>query len=125
MGRGKSLTLERRHEALGMLQTGMHINAVARAVGVSHSTISRLQARFLQTGQLQDRPRFGAPKKTTHHQDRYTAVTSRRNRFYSARKLFDQLFVNTGKRVSVLTIRNRLHARGLRARRPYVTLGFR
>ena len=53
-----------------MLVAGMTLRAVARAMRCHHTTIGRLRHRFQLTGAIQDRPRSGAPRVTTAHQDR-------------------------------------------------------
>ena len=42
MGRRRSLTLDQRNRVQGMLEAGMSVTAVARQIGVHHSTVSRL-----------------------------------------------------------------------------------
>lgn len=120
MGRRQAMTLERRNQAIGMLQGGMGVRAVSLHFGVSPSTISRLRDRFDETGSVQERPRSGRPRKTTDVEDRYVRVTSRRNRFLSAPKLANHLYTTSHVRVTPQTIRNRLHSSGIHGRRPYV-----
>ena len=103
-----------------MLEGGMLVTAAARQIGVHHSTVSRLQSRYEAIGSLKDRRRTGRPRKTSAAEDRYIIMTSRRNRFMSARKVVNQLRAATGTRVSAQTIRRRLYRGGLRTRRPYV-----
>lgn len=120
MGRSRSLTLEQRNRVQGMLEAGMSVTAAARRIGVHHSTVSRLKSRLVATGSLRDRQRSGRPRVTTAADDRYILLTSRRNRFMTAKKIANQLQAATRTRVSDQTIRRRLHARMLRARKPYV-----
>jgi len=70
-----------------MLHGGMQAKAVAAHFGVAASTISRLKGRFNETGSVQDRPRSGRPKKKSDADDRYIAVTSRRNKLTSTLNL--------------------------------------
>ncbi|XP_071086478.1 paired box pox-meso protein-like [Haliotis cracherodii] len=92
-----------RNIAIGRLQAGESKSSVARRLNVSQSTISRLAARYKQTGTTNDRPRTGRPRITTPAQDRYIRVLHLRDR------------TATGQ-----TVRNRLREHGPRARRPYV-----
>jgi len=69
------MTLEQRNRALGMLEAGMAVTHVARNIGVSHCTISRLRTKFNATGSFKDRPRTGRPRKTTANEDRYITLT--------------------------------------------------
>ena len=66
----RRLTQDERLRALGMLQVGTRQVAVARAMNVSQSVISRLWSRHRATGSVQDRPRSGQPRATTQAQDR-------------------------------------------------------
>jgi len=86
------MTLEQHIRALGMLEAGMAMTHVARNIGVSHSTISRLRTKFNATGSLKDRPCTGRPRKTTAYEDRFITLTSRRNRFGSSQRITDQFY---------------------------------
>lgn len=120
MGRRAGMTLDQRNVAIGMLTAGSSVRDVARHFGFSERTIHRLKTRFRQTGSVSDLPRSGRPKVTTARQDRYLVTSSRRNRFLTRRQLRDRLRRVDGTHVSVQTVQNRLHASGLRGRRPYV-----
>jgi len=84
MEKNRSMTLEQRNRALGMLEAGMAVPHVARNIGVSHCTISRLETKFNARGSLKDRPCTGRSRKTTANEDRYITLTSRCNRFASS-----------------------------------------
>jgi len=73
----------------------MAVTRVARNIGVSHCTISRLRTRFNTKGSLKDRPRTGLPRKTTANEDRYITLTSRRNRCASSQRITDQFYTAT------------------------------
>ena len=79
MGRRRSLTLDQRNRVQGMLEAGMSVTAVARQIGVHHSTVSRLLSRWVATGSLRDQRRSGRPRITTAAEDWYIVLTSRRN----------------------------------------------
>ena len=111
--------MDMRNRALGMLRAGMTMTRVARQIGVSTSVIHRLHSRFAQTNSAADRPRSGRPRCTTPAEDRYLRTSALRTRSISGVQLQARL-LNTGTRVSAQTVRNRLRAVGLRARRPYV-----
>ncbi|KAK7111713.1 uncharacterized protein [Littorina saxatilis] len=105
-----------RENALGRLLAGQSQSEVARALRVSKSTISRLWHRFQQTGSSAPAPRSGRPRVTTQAQDRYIRVTHLRHRFQSASVTARAL--PGGRRISMQTVRNRLHTTGLHAYRP-------
>ena len=120
MGKSRSLTLDQRRRVLGMMEGRKSVTAAARHIGVYHSTVSRLWSRYEAIGSLKDRRRTGRPRKTSAAEDCYIVMTSRRNRFMSARKVATRLRAATRTRVSAQTIRRRLYRGRLRARRPYV-----
>jgi len=95
MGKNRSMTLEQRNRALSMLEAGKAVTHVARNIGVSHCTISRLRTKFNASGSLKDRPRTGRPRKTTANEDRYITLTLRRNRFASSQRITDQFYTTT------------------------------
>jgi transposase len=73
-----------RNQAIGMFVAGSSKSAIARRFGCHHSTISRLVARYQQTGTVRDRVRPGRARVTTLRQDRYLLVTHLRDRFLPA-----------------------------------------
>jgi len=81
-----------------MIEAVMAVTDVARNIGVSHETISRLRTKFNAIGSLKDRPRTGRPRKTTSNESRYITLTSRRNRrnrLVSSQRITDQFFTTT------------------------------
>lgn len=106
-----------RERAIGMLQSGLYQTDVARRLGVHRTTIARLWSRFNTTGSTDDRPRLGQPRATTQRQDRYIRRLHLRERFQFA--TVTARTIPGRRRVSAQTIRNRLRAVGLRARRPF------
>ena len=105
--------------AIGMLEAGMRQVEVARRLCVSQSVISRLRTWLAQTNSMLDRRRSGCPRSTSQAKDRFLRTSALRSRSVSAEQLRERLS-KTGTRVSVQTVRNRLHSAGLRARQPYV-----
>ena len=119
MPQRRHLPNDARLRAIGMLEAGIRQVEVARRLGVSQSVISRLRTRLAQTNSTLDRRRSGRPRSTSQAQDRFLRTSALRSRSVSAKQLRECLS-RTGTRVSVQTVRNRLHSAGLRARRPYV-----
>ena len=97
--------------AIGMLEAGMRQVEVARRLGVSQSVVSRLRTL--------DPRRSWRPRFTSQAQDRLLRTSALRSRSVSAEQLRESLS-RTGTRVSVQTVRNRLHSAELRALRPYI-----
>ena len=111
-----------RGRAIGMLDAGMRIRAVATALHVHESSISRLRNRYTTTGRTADRPRSGRPRVTTDRQDRYIVLQHLRNRRRNAVQTARETPGRHNNRISDQTVRNRLRAVNLRCRRPYVGL---
>ena len=109
-----------RDRAVGMVQAGMRHIDVAAHFGVSRLTIVRLMSRVRATGATADRPRSGRPKVTTLHQDRQMRLIHLRNRFLPATVTANRIPGRHNPRISAQTVRNRLRAYGLRARRPRI-----
>lgn len=112
------LTTEQRARAVGMLEAGVNQREVARRMGCSQVTICKLRARFDETGSVKDRPRSGRPAVTTPNQDRHIVLQHLRDRFCPATKTAAETPGRHNRRISVSTVRRRLHSRGLTARRP-------
>jgi hypothetical protein len=103
-----------------MLTAVMSAIDFARHFHCHKSTLCRLRNRFQQTGNVADRSRSGKPRKTTPREDRFLTTSSRRNRFFSSRKLGRLLRNAIGTRICDRTVRNRPRAAGLKACHPYV-----
>ena len=100
MGRRRKMPENDRHRAIGMLEGGMSVNAVAISFGVHRSTIWRLSERPRATGSVLNRPRSGRPKALTAREERYLRLMSRRDRFLPATRLADRLRTAAEVRVS-------------------------
>ena len=118
MSQRRHLLNDARLRAIGMLEAGKRQVEVARRLGFSQSVISRLRTRLAQTNSTLDRRRNGRPRSSSQAQDRFLRMSALRSRLISAEQLRERLS-RTGTKVSVQTVRNRLHSAGLRAR-PYV-----
>ena len=95
--------------------------------GASQSTISKLRLRYRDAHDVKDMPRSGRPRITTDRVDRPIRLTTLRNRRITARDIQMRYLGRNGRRVSVQTIRNRLHASKLKSRKaaqkPLLTAG--
>ncbi|GFV15985.1 transposable element Tcb1 transposase [Trichonephila clavipes] len=91
---------------------------VSEELGIAQSVISRLWQRFQDDGNVSRCYSTGRPRVTTPNEDRYLAVTAKRNRRSTASDLSRQLSSATGTTVSRQTVYRRLGHIGLYARRP-------
>ncbi|KAK7107428.1 hypothetical protein V1264_015361 [Littorina saxatilis] len=116
----RKLTTFNRGRAIAWLHDGVSKCEVARQLGVSHSVIVRLNQRFQTTNNVEERPRLGRPKKTTHREDRFIQRQALQHRATTCKVIRGQLREATNINVCERTIGNRLHDARLRSRRPAV-----
>ncbi|GBL73817.1 hypothetical protein AVEN_230782-1 [Araneus ventricosus] len=103
---------------IGRLECGRTQLEVSEELGIAQSIISRLWQRFQDDGNVSRCYSTGRPRVTTPNEDRYLAVTAKRNRRSTASDLSRQLSSATGTTVSIQTVYRRLGHIGLYARRP-------
>ncbi|GFV20084.1 transposable element Tcb1 transposase [Trichonephila clavipes] len=101
----------------GTEDTGCRFLEVSEELGIAQSVISRLWQRFQDDGNVSRCYSTGRPRVTTPNEDRYLAVTDKRNRRSTASDLSRQLSSATGTTVSRQTVYRRLRHIGLYARR--------
>ncbi|GFW37722.1 transposable element Tcb1 transposase [Trichonephila clavipes] len=89
---------------------------VSEELGITQSVISRLWQRFKDDGNVSRCYSTGHPRVTTPNEDRYSAVTAKRNRRSTASVLSRQLSSATGTTVSRQTVYRRLGHIGLYVR---------
>ncbi|GBN05465.1 hypothetical protein AVEN_30736-1 [Araneus ventricosus] len=106
------------NEIIRRLECGRTQLEVSEELGIAQSIISRLWQRFQDDGNVSRCYNTGRPRVTTPNEDRYLAVTAKRNRRSTASDLSRQLSSATGTTVSRQTVYRRLGHIGLYARRP-------
>ena len=109
-----------RERALGMLQGGMTIADVARAINCNVRTVRRLRQHYRETGRTADRPRSGRPRVTTPATDRYIRTSHLWDRYRMATTTSRVTPGMHNPSISAQTVLNRLREAGLRACRPVV-----
>ena len=105
--------------ALGHLQVGQSSLRVAMAFNTGRQSIDRIRQRYAASGDVKDLPRSGRPRATNRAEDRLIINTTLRNRFTNSPTTIRRIRQQRGAGgipVSVQTIRNRLHAAGLKSR---------
>ncbi|GFU20157.1 transposable element Tcb2 transposase [Trichonephila clavipes] len=118
MAQRKHLDNFLRGRIIGRLEWGRTQLEVSEELGITQSVISRLWKRFQDDGNVSRYYRTGRPQVTTLNEDRYLAVTAKRNRRSTAQDLSRQLFSATCTTVSRQTVYRRLGHIGLYACRP-------
>ncbi|GFU31747.1 transposable element Tcb1 transposase [Trichonephila clavipes] len=108
-----------RGRIIGRLECGRTQLEVSEELGIAQSVISRLWRRFQDDGNVSRWYSIGRPRVTTPNEDRYMAVTAKRNKRSTASDLSRQLSSATGTTVSRQTVYRRLGHIGQYARRPF------
>ena len=96
-----------RERAIGMLNAGMTMNAIAMNTGCFTRAFRHLRQRFQATGRSDDRPRSGSPRVRTRGQDRYIRNTHHRNRIQTATASDANTYGTHNNRISSQTVRSR------------------
>ncbi|GFV56952.1 transposable element Tc1 transposase [Trichonephila clavipes] len=103
---------------IGRLECGRTQLEITEELGIAQSVISRLWQRLQDGGNLSRCNSTGGPRVTTPNDDRYLAVTAKKNRRSTASDLSHQLSSAPGTTVSSQTVYKRLGHFGLYACRP-------
>ncbi|GFU64288.1 HTH_Tnp_Tc3_2 domain-containing protein [Trichonephila clavipes] len=103
---------------IGRLKCGPTQLEVSEELGIIQRVISRFWQRFQNDGNASRCYSTGHSLVTTPNEDRYLAVTAKRNRRSTASDLTNQLSSDTGTAVSRQTVYRRLGHIGLYVRRP-------
>lgn len=124
MARRAQLSTEKRAAIVALRRAGHSIREIARLENVSAHGVRFTVKRFAETGGNQDRQRTGRPMKTTKREDLFILVSSKRDRFKSARDLRAELLESGGTNISVTQVKSRLRRAGLfgrvSARKPFL-----
>ena len=107
-----------RWRAVGMTEAGLRHTDVAGQFGVHRNTIGDLWRRYQQFGTTRNRPRSGCLQVTSNRQDTYIRVVHLRDRLRTA--TLTARSIPSLRGISPRTVRNRLHERGIRPRRPAI-----
>ncbi|GFX08676.1 transposable element Tcb2 transposase [Trichonephila clavipes] len=86
----------------------------------SNVTVSRLWKSFKTTGMCSRQHGGGRVRSTTPAEDRYIALSAKRNRRTTVQQVSNQFLAASGKQISRKTVARRLRGGGLYARRPVV-----
>ena len=116
MAPGVQYSPEKRAAIVALRGAGFSLREIVRLQAVSLSVVHKTLQRYQETGGYCDRPRAGAPRKTTPGEDRFIISTSKRNRFLSARDIRAELLQSRSETISLTTIKHRLRGAGLRGR---------
>ena len=110
----RPLSIIQRAQIIALLEEGFSQRYIARQIGVNQSAVSRIGARYRQTGELEPADGQGRRRMTTVREDRAITRFVEVNPVTTARRIGDAVL--PGRQISDQTLRNRLHEVGLRSR---------
>lgn len=91
---------------------------IARKLGMTQSSVSRILKRYRETGEYKRKPGQGRKRCTTVHDDRFLKINSLRDRKRTSTQLKNELLSARQVNVSARTIRRRLKEANLTPKRP-------
>jgi len=103
-----------RHLVVQQLMNGKRKSDVSRELGIGHSTIKAIWAKYVKTGSMQNLFRKGRSSIISEKETRLLCRTSKKNPFLTAREIGNECRI-LGK-VSVDTVRRVLRKSGLDGR---------
>lgn len=112
----RNLTRDECAQAVILSEEGWSYRRIGRRFNVSHTSISRMLERFLETGDHTRRPGQGRNRVTTPIQDRFLRISALRQRFVTHRSLQIQLRDVHAIQISNETVRQRLREYNLTPR---------
>lgn len=105
---------ESRVKIITLQEEGYSIRQISKKLKLSISGVVKTIHQYRDTGSYNDRPRSGAPRKTSQREDKFLVVISKRNRFKTVRDLTAELNTSKETPVSESTVRRRLAAKNLK-----------
>ena len=118
MVKGCELTPRKKAVIVALSQEGLSSRVISDRVGFNQSTVVRLLQKYRKMGTVNREKGRGRKKLSTAAEDRFLVRMSLKNRRASSTDLKRAWQESSGVNVTSRTVRNRLLAAGLAARRP-------
>lgn len=109
---------EMRELVIKLRQEKKSLREIAQIIGRTHSTVQKIIKKYNTTGNIENTPRTGRPKKLTYRDERSVLRMVREQPRTSAPQIAAQVEKETGKHVSSECIRRTLRKRGYNGRVP-------
>lgn len=103
---------EVKNSIIQLLRNGKKQKEVASIIGCSQGMVSKLWAKYRNTGMVENRNRCGRPQATTPRQDKQLIRLCRQMRKSTSQQMNNNWAEMTGSVVTARTLRNRLHEKG-------------
>ena len=108
------IELSMRRLVIDKLQTGKSQMQVATELKIGKSTVQYIWNKYKTTGQTNNQTKSGRPLKSTERERRHLVMASKKNPFYSAPRLGNE--VQFKNNISIWTVRRILRNAGLFSR---------
>lgn len=109
MGRGSTLSIEKRAVVIALHNDGRSVRYIAMKLDISRYTVSDAINRFQRTGCNKDKAHTARPRVTNKSEDKSLVLMSKRNRKLTAPELQSRFNENHEQQISVTTVKDRLH----------------
>ena len=106
-----------RWQIVGALKSGATVNEVVKQHNVSRRSVFRIKCKFIETGEVSDKPRSGRPRLTSPRTDRYLRRIADINRQMPAAVVRDTCPGVSAQKLSVRSVQKRLQDVGFRCTR--------
>ncbi|RLU18397.1 hypothetical protein DMN91_008754 [Ooceraea biroi] len=116
MGRGPSLSIEKRAAVTVLHNDGRSVRYIVDKLNIPRSTVSDASTRFQRTGCNKNKARTGRPRVTSKSEDQSLILMSKMNRKLTAPEIQSRFNENHEHQISVTTVKDRLHKAGLWSR---------
>ena len=117
-------TTEKRACIVTLRETGRTVRSVASKEDVSHSTMTRIRQRYLETKLYKDKQRSGRPRLTGEREERMVVRLIKSGTCATAIQVHKYLETFHGINMSVQTVRNILRKHGyvgrVKVKKPYL-----
>ena len=100
---------EMRFKIIDLHQDQLDYKKISKITGISISTIRWIIKKYERTGQVQDLPKSGRPKKTSQRLDKLIAKQLDENPFSTVEDINKYLKNNNLADISTQTVRNRIN----------------
>ncbi|KAK1797293.1 hypothetical protein P4O66_008672 [Electrophorus voltai] len=107
--KSKEVSMETKHTIVNLRSQKKSIREIAKALGLSKSTVAYIIKKKASTGDVSNKKRCGRPKKTTAEDDQIILSIMTKNPRTPVQQIRNTLR-EVGREVSVATIRRKLHS---------------
>ncbi|GFU86301.1 paired domain-containing protein [Trichonephila clavipes] len=114
----KEIFLDMRKPITELHKVGKSFREIGKVLKLSFTTVGYIVKKYLETGSVENKPKFGGPSKLTSRAKRMIVRSATNKPMASAQNIANELLSSCNVSVSAQTVRNVLYRAGLKARTP-------